>query len=121
MNISLSKSLEGLKAALSGDERIIKLGELEKKLYDDPSLLELVKRKDDLEREYNSLLTYKDRNSEEAIKVSKALHEAKEEMDSYPLAKEYTEAFIVVRDLFMEIDDIIFGPYRKKTISINTK
>ena len=76
---------------------------------------------DDLEREYSSILSYKDKNSEEAIKVAKALHEAKAEMDSYPLAKEYTEAFIKVRDLYMEIDDIIFGPYRKKTLSSEAK
>lgn len=121
MNISLSKSLEGLRSALEKDERIIRLNELEKKLYDDPSLLELVKKKDDLEREYNSVLSYKDRDSEEAMKIGKALHEAKMELDSYPLAKEYSEAYIVVRDLYMQIDDIIFGPYRKKTLSSKAK
>lgn len=121
MNISLSKSLDGLKSAIEQDERVIRLNELEKKLYEDPSLLELVKKKDDLEREYSSILSYKDKNSEEAMKVAKALHEAKAEMDSYPLAKEYTEAFIKVRDLYMEIDDIIFGPYRKKTLSSEAK
>lgn len=121
MNISLSKSLEGLKSALESDERIIKLNELEKKLYDDPSLLELVKKKDDLEREYNSLLSYKDRGSEEVAIAGKALHEAKAELDSYPLAKEYGEAYIAVRDLYMQIDDILFGPYRKKTLSCNSK
>ena len=121
MNISLSKSLDGLKAAIENDERIIRLNELEKKLYDDPALLELVKKKDDLEREYNTVLSYKDKDSEEAMKVGKALHEAKAELDSYPLAKEYSEAFIKVRDLYTQIDDIIFGPYRKKTLSSEAK
>ena len=110
MNISLSKSLEGLKSALESDERIIRLNELEKKLYDD-----------DLEREYNSRLSYKDRGSEEVARAGKALHEAKAELDSYPLAKEYGEAYIAVRDLYMQIDDILFGPYRKKTLSCNSK
>ena len=43
------------------------------------------------------------------------------ELDSYPLAKEYGEAYIAVRDLYMQIDDILFGPYRKKTLSCNSK
>ena len=116
MNISLSKSLESLKAAIESDPRVIRLNELEKKLYDDPSLMELVKKKDDLEREYSEILSYKDKNSEEAMKVGKALHEAKAELDSYPL-----EAFIEVRDIYMHIDDIIFGPYRKKTLSSDAK
>jgi cell fate (sporulation/competence/biofilm development) regulator YmcA (YheA/YmcA/DUF963 family) len=121
MNISLSKSLDGLKSAIENDERIIRLNELEKKLYDDPSLLELVKKKDDLEREYNTVLSYKDKDSDEAKRVGKALHDAKMELDTYPLAKEYSEAYIAVRDLYMQIDDIIFGPYRKKTLSSKAK
>lgn len=121
MNISLSKSLESLKAAIESDPRVIRLNELEKKLYEDPSLMELVKKKDDLEREYSEILSYKDKNSEEAMKVGKALHEAKAELDSYPLAKEYSEAFIEARDIYMQIDDIIFGPYRKKTLSSDAK
>ena len=107
MNISLSKSLESLKAAIENDPRVTRLNELEKKLYEDPSLMELVKKKDDLEREYSE--------------IGKALHEAKAELDSYPLAKEYSEAFIEVRDIYMQIDDIIFGPYRKKTLSSDAK
>ena len=45
MNISLSKSLESLKAAIESDPRVTRLNELEKKLYEDPSLMELVKKK----------------------------------------------------------------------------
>ena len=121
MNISLSKSLESLKSAIESDPRVKRLSELEKKLYEDPSLMELVKKKDDLEREYSSTLSYREKNSEEAMKVAKALHEAKEVLDSYPLAKEYSEAFVEVRDIYMHIDDIIFGPYRKKTLNSDAK
>ena len=117
----LQKSLEELKKALDGDPRVIRLNELEKKLYDDSHLLELVKKKDDLERQYNSLLSYMDKDSQEAKVVEKALYEAKLEMDSYPLAKEYSEAFVEVRDIYMQIDDILFGQYRVKTLSSKVK
>ena len=117
----LQKSLEELKKALDGDPRVIRLNELEKKLYDDSHLLELVKKKDDLERQYNSLLSYMDKDSEEAKAVEKALYEAKLEMDSHPLAKEYSEAFVEVRDIYMQIDDILFGQYRVKTLSSKVK
>ena len=47
MNISLSKSLESLKDAIESDPRVIRLNELEKKLYEDPSLW-AGQKKDDL-------------------------------------------------------------------------
>ncbi len=117
----LQKCLEELKKALDSDPRTIRLNELEKKLYDDSHLLELAKKKDDLERQYNSLLSYMDKDSQEAKAVEKALYEAKLEMDSYPLAKEYSEAFVEVRDIYMQIDDILFGQYRVKTLSSKVK
>lgn len=121
MDLVLQKSLEELKEALDKDPRVIALQELEKKLYEDPLLLELVKKKDDLERQYNSLLSYKDKDSEEAKTIEKALYEAKMEMDMYPLAKEYSDAFVKVRDIYMHIDDILFGQYRVKTLSSKVK
>lgn len=121
MDLKLQKSLEELKKVLDNDPRIIRLNELEKKLYDDSHLLELVKKKDDLEREYNSLLSYKEKDSPEAKAVETALYEAKLEMDSYPLAKEYSEAFIEIRDIYMQIDDILFGQYRVKTLTSKVK
>lgn len=117
MEEALRKSLEELKTALDNDPRVKALAELEKKLYEDPFLIELVKKKDDLERQYNSILSYKDNDDEEVKIIEKALYEAKMEMDTYPLAKEYSEAFVKVRDIYMQIDDIIFGKYRKRTLS----
>lgn len=117
MELSLQKSLEELKDAIAKDPRVIALSELEKKLYEDASLLELVKKKDDIERQYNLVLSYKDKEDEEAKAIEKALYEVKLEIDTYPLAKEYSDAFVKVRDIYMQIDDIIFGKYRVRTLS----
>jgi len=121
MDLILEKSLTELKDAIAKDPRTQKLAALEAKLYEDPALLELVKKKDDLENEYNRILSYKDKDSEEAKTVEKALFEAKLTLDTYPLAKEYSAAFVELRDIYMQIDDIIFGPFRKKTLGTRIK
>ena len=66
MELALQKSLEELKDALTNDPRIKTLSILEKRLYEDPALLEIVKKKDDIERQYNLVLSYKDKDDEEA-------------------------------------------------------
>lgn len=121
MDLVLEKALTELKEAIASDPRVKFLSEVEAKLYEDPALLELVKKKNDLEKEYGSLLSYEEREGEKAKQLEHALYEAKLELDNHPLAKEYSEAFIKVRDIYMQIDDIIFGPYRKKTLSTKVK
>ena len=121
MDLALEKSLLELKSALVNDPRAKRLASLEKKLCEDPTLLELVKRKDDIERQYDLLLSYEKKDSEKAKAIEKQLYEAKMDMDLHPLAKEYNEVFIEIRDLYMHIDDIIFGPFRKKTLSSKAK
>ncbi len=121
MQEDILKCVDELSLALKEDSRVIRLNSLEEKLYEDPALIELVKKKDDLERDYESTLSYSSKDSPEALKKQKALYEAKLELDSYPLVKEYNEAYIAVRDLYMHIDDIIFGPYRSKTLTSEAK
>ncbi len=121
MEEELFKSLNELHDALRGDPRIVRLNELEEKLYKDNNVIELTKKKDDLERDYVSCLSYSDYDSPLAKEKQKALYEAKLELDSYPLVKEYNEAFTTVRDIYMKIDDIIYGPFRSKTLSSEAK
>ncbi len=121
MQEDILKVIDELSVALKEDSRIKRLNELEEKLYEDPSLLELVKKKDALERDYEDTLSYSSYDSPEAITKQKALYEAKLELDSYPLVKEYNEIYVQVRDLYMQIDDIIFAPYRLKTLTSEAK
>lgn len=121
MEQEIYESLLELKKALSEDERIIKLNELEEKLYEDAHVIELAKRKNDIENQYEDVLSYKDRNSPEAKALQKALYEAKLELDNYPAVKEYNSLYIEVRDIYMQIDNIIFGPFRNKTLTSEAK
>lgn len=121
MEEEILKSITSLGDALKEDPRVKRLNSLEEKLYEDFTLIELVKKKDDIERDYESSLSYLSPSSEEAKIKQKALYEAKLALDSYPLVKEYNEAYIIVRDLYMQIDDIVFGKYRSKTLSSEAK
>ncbi len=121
MEEEILKSIASLGEAIKEDARVKRLNALENKLYEDPELIELVKKKNDLERDYESSLSYLSSSSDEARVKEKALYEAKLALDTYPLVKEYNEAYILVRDLYMQMDDIIFGKFRSKTLSSEVK
>ncbi|MCR4562721.1 MAG: hypothetical protein K5694_05940 [Bacilli bacterium] len=116
MQNSLEIAIEELRLALENDSRVILLKELEEKLYSIPEVIDLYKRKDEAENHYSDLLKIKDENDPEVLEARKALYEAKKNLDLQPDVMKYSEAFIVVRDLYMIIDDILFSPFRKKPI-----
>jgi cell fate (sporulation/competence/biofilm development) regulator YlbF (YheA/YmcA/DUF963 family) len=121
MEKELLNDLTSLKEALHADPRVQKLDDLEKKIAADPQVKELSKALDDYEKQYEDLLVYKKETDPEAIAAQKTLYAAKEKMDAYPLVKEYNEAYTVVRDLYMQIDDILFSPFRKKSLTWEAK
>ena len=121
MNEEIIKSIESLGKALKEDPRILLLNQLEEELSNNPEVIELSKKKDALEREYETVLSYAKEDSEEAKKCEKSLYEAKLALDSHPLVREYNSLYVPVRDLYMQIDDILFGPFRSKTLSHEAK
>ena len=121
MNEEIIKSAESLAKALKEDPRILRLNQLEEELSNDPQVIELSRKKDALEREYETTLSYAKEGSKEAKAYEKALYEAKLALDSYPLVQEYNSLYVPVRDLYMQIDDILFGPFRSKTLSHEAK
>lgn len=116
MEEKLIRSLNELKEALAGDPRVIALNEAEQSLYEDPALIELVKKKNAAEEEYQLALRIYGEKDEKTKEKERTLYEAKLEMDMNETAKKYSELYIVVRDLYMQIDDILFSPFRKKTL-----
>lgn len=88
-------------------------------MMESEEVLHLSKRLELASEEYSNAVSMNDVKLIE--KTKKALHEAKTNIDNHPLVKDYTEAYIKVRDLYMIVDDIIFGPYRKKTIAGGNK
>lgn len=121
MEENVFQAVRELKNALMDDSRIKRLNDIEEKLYADEEVIKATTKKNDLENQYSHILSYKDKDSEEAKLIQKALYQAKLELDSLPLVKEYNSLFIEVRDLYMAIDDILFAPFRSKTLSSEAK
>lgn len=117
MEENVLQAINELKQAIINDPRIKRLNELDKKMYEDEEVIKAVKKKNDLENRYSSILSYKEANSDEAIAIQKALYQAKLELDSLPLVKEYNEAFVPIKDIYLMMDDLIFAPFRSKTLS----
>lgn len=112
MDLEIKKHLMSLREAIESDERLKRLLLLEEKVEKDDSLKPLVKAKDEAQEEYERAIHL---GNEEKLKAEKKLYLAKKELDEHPLVKEYNEAFINVKDLYMWIDDILFSPFRKKS------
>jgi hypothetical protein len=117
MEKELEESLLILANALKSDPRVVKLDQLEKRLMVDPAVLELSKHKDAAEQAYSLVLSYANEKSPEALAAQKQLYLAKKALDENPLVREYNAAYIVVRDLYMALDDILYAPFRKKSLA----
>jgi hypothetical protein len=116
MEKELLTALDELKAALKADPRVLALEAAEKSLYQDPTLIALAEKKDAAERAYEDVLAYHKETDPEARSLQKALYEAKLALDEHPLSQAYNAAYIPVRDLYMALDDILYGPFRKKSL-----
>jgi len=106
------KALDGLKKALKEDPRLKKLDDLEKKLSSSPEVQALSRKKAEAEAAYNDCLSHFPVSSKEGKEKQKALYQAKLALDTHPLVKEYNAAFVAVRDLYMQIDDLLFRDFR---------
>ena len=106
----LAKSLN---EELNKDPRVAKLNELEKALNDSYDVYVLSNKKDEALEEYSRLKEIYSEDSEE-LKVSLLkLKDAKEKLNNFPLVKEYLSQYALVRDLYMEVDNILFSEYKK--------
>lgn len=97
-----------LKKSLDNDPRIIKLNELEKKMNEDKEVMALAYAKDVASSEYSDILNHYSQDSETAKKYQKKLYAAKKALDEHPLVQEYLKAYVEVRNLYSEINAILF-------------
>ena len=107
---SLAKSLN---EEINNDPRVIKLNELEKALNDSFEVYTLSNKKDEALEEYSRLKEISPEDSEELKKSLLKLKEAKEKLNNFPLVKEYLTQYSQVRDLYLEVDNILFSEFRK--------
>lgn len=107
---NLAKSLN---EEINNDPRVIKLNELEKALNDSYDVYVLSNKKDEALEEYSRLKDIYDEDNEELKASLLKLKEAKEKLNNFPLVKEYLAQYSLVRDLYLEVDNILFSEFRK--------
>ena len=88
---------------------VIELNKKEKELNDSFEVYNLSKKKDEMMDIYLANKENCGEDSEVTIESLKAAKKAKEELNNHPLVKEYLSIYSKVRDLYMEIDDIVLG------------
>ena len=102
-----------LKDLLNNDPRIKDLNEKEEKMKNDKEVLLLVNRKEEAISSYEDSLK---QHSEPSKEEQKLLYQSKLELDNHPLVRSYLDAYAKVRDLYFELNDILFS-----NLSINMK
>ena len=98
-----------LKDLLTNDPRIIRLNELEEKMNKSEEVMALAYQKDLAITSYSDALNHFTKESEEVKKAQHELHVKKEALDNHPLVKEYLKAYSEVRNLYYELNDILFS------------
>ena len=98
-----------LKDLLSNDERLILLNMLETKMNESEEVMALAYQKDLAVSAYSDALNHFAKDSEEIKKAQHDLRVKKEALDNHPLVKEYLKAYSEVRDLYFQINEILFS------------
>lgn len=98
-----------LKDLLNNDERLIRLNKLENELNNNEEVMALSYQKDLAVSAYSDALNHFANNSEEIKKYQHELFIKKEALDNHPLVKEYLKAYSEVRDLYFQINEILFN------------
>ena len=98
-----------LKDLLDNDERIIRLNKLENELNNNEEVMALSYQKDLAVSSYSDALNHFANNSEEIKKYQHELFLKKEALDNHPLVKSYLKAYSEVRDLYFQINEILFN------------
>lgn len=98
-----------LKDLLDNDERLIRLNKLENELNNNEEVMALSYQKDLAVSAYSDALNHFANDSEEIKQYQHELFLKKEALDNHPLVKEYLKAYSEVRDLYFQINEILFN------------
>ena len=97
---------------LNKSEDIKLLNELDKKLNDSFEVYTLSNKKDEALEKYISNKDLYGEDNEITIKSRKELQKAKEELNNHPLVKEYLEVYSRVRDIYLQINNILLDDFK---------
>ena len=111
MTDELYLKVNHIKEMLDSDPRVVRLNELEIQMDNDKEVMALAYRKDSKAVAYSDALNHFGEESEMTQKTLKELHQAKLDLDSHPLVKEYLAAYKEVRELYDAINEILFGNF----------
>ena len=100
---------EKLKELLNQDERVVRLNELEKKMNEDEEVMALAYQKDIAVTEYSDALNHFAKDSDKVKKAQHNLHIKKDALDNHPLVRDYLKAYQEVRELYFNLNDILFS------------
>ena len=98
-----------LKDLLSHDERVVLLNKLEKEMNANEEVMALAYQKDLAISNLSDAINHFGENSEEAKKAQHELFLKKEALDNHPLVREYLKAYQEVRELYFNLNDILFS------------
>lgn len=98
-----------LKDLLDNDERIIRLNKLENELNNNEEVMALSYQKDLAVSAYSDALNHFANDSKEIKQYQHELFLKKEALDNHPLVKEYLKTYSEVRDLYFQINEILFN------------
>lgn len=111
MNEEIYSKAERVKELINNDPRVIILNQLEKEMNENEEVMSLAYKKDMAALEYGDTLNHYSEDSEEAKVALKKLHSAKLELDNHELVKKYNKAYGEVRELYQQLNQIIFGDF----------
>ena len=111
MSNDIYSKANDLKERLNNDPRVILLNKLEKEMNENEEVMALAYKKDMACLKYSDVLKHFSEDSQEAKEALKELHEAKKNLDSHPLVKDYLKAYSEVRDLYASINEILFSNF----------
>lgn len=97
-----------LKDLLAQDERIIRLNELEQKMDNDNEVVALAYQKDLAVSNYSDTLNRFSEDSEEVKKAHHEMYLKKLALDTHPLVRQYLDAYKEVRDLYIQMNALLF-------------
>lgn len=98
-----------LKDLLDNDERLIRLNTLENELNNNEEVMALSYQKDLAVSAYSDALNHFANDSKEIKQYQHELFLKKEALDNHPLVKSYLKAYSEVRDLYFQINEILFN------------
>ena len=115
MNERIFDLASRLNKSLLDNPKVIELNKLEEELNNSYEVYLLSQKKDECLQIYTQMKDIYPDGHIEVINALKNLKEAKENLSNHPLVKSYLSIYNEVRDLYMEVDDILFSSFKRRS------